>query len=61
MMPTGEDVSLSGMVGVMVLAGHCDAFPIAAYDEVMADAGNGFANVGTYAKSQYLGLYRNGK
>ena len=26
-MPTGEDVSLTGMVGVMVLAGHCNALP----------------------------------
>lgn len=26
-MPTGDDVSLTGMVGVMVLAGHCDALP----------------------------------
>ena len=38
-MPTGEDVSLTGMVGVMVLAGHRVAFPTATYDEVMADAG----------------------
>ena len=55
MMPTGEDVSLSGMVGVMVLAGHCDAFPIATYDEVMADAGNGFANVGTMQRASIWG------
>jgi len=50
-MPTGEDVSLTGMIGVMVLAGHCDAFPTATYDEVMADAGNGFANVGTMQRA----------
>ena len=56
MMPTGEDVSLSGMVGVMVLAGHCDAFPIATYDEVMADAGNGFANVGTMQRASIWGF-----
>ena len=56
MMPTGEDVSLSGMVGVMVLAGHCNAFPIATYDEVMADAGNGFANVGTMQRASIWGF-----
>ena len=50
-MPTGEDVSLTGMIGVMVLAGHCDAFPTATYDEVMADAANGFANVGTMQRA----------
>ena len=55
-MPTGEDVSLSGMVGVMVLAGHCDAFPTATYDEVMADAGNNFANVGTMQRASIWGF-----
>ena len=55
-MPTGDDVSLSGMVGVMVLAGHCDAFPTATYDEVMADAGNGFANVGTMQRASIWGF-----
>ncbi|MAR47247.1 MAG: hypothetical protein CMA41_05530 [Euryarchaeota archaeon] len=53
---TGDDVSLSGMVGVMVLAGHCDAFPTATYDEVMADAGNGFANVGTMQRASIWGF-----
>ncbi len=53
---TGEDVSLSGMVGVMVLAGHCNAFPTATYDEVMADAGNGFANVGTMQRAGIWGF-----
>ena len=55
-MPTGEDVSLSGMVGVMVLAGHCNAFPTATYGEVMADAGNGFANVGTMQRASIWGF-----
>ena len=54
--PNGDDVSLTGMVGVMVLAGHCNAFPTATYDEVMADAGNNFVNVWNYAESPYLGL-----
>ena len=27
MMPTGEDISLTGMLGVLVLAGHCDSYP----------------------------------
>ena len=51
MMPTGEDVSLTGMIGVMVLAGHCSAFPTASYGEIMADAANGFANVGTMQRA----------
>ncbi len=54
-MPTGEDVSLSGMVGVMVLSGHCNAFPTATYDQVMADAGAGFANVGTMQRASIWG------
>ena len=56
MMPTGEDVSLTGMIGVMVLAGHCNAFPTATYDEVMADAGNGFANIGTMQRASIWGF-----
>ena len=56
MMPTGEDVSLTGMVGVMVHAGHCDAFPTATYDEVMADAANGFANIGTMQRASIWGF-----
>ena len=54
-MPTGEDVSLSGMVGVMVLSGHCNAFPTATYDQVMDDAGAGFANVGTMQRASIWG------
>ena len=53
---TGDDVSLSGTVGVMVLAGHCDAYPTATYDEVMADAANGFANVGTMQRASIWGF-----
>mgnify|MGYP001999072813 FL=1 len=56
MMPTGEDVSLTGMVGVMVLSGHCNAFPTATYDEVMADAANGFENVGTMQRASIWGF-----
>ena len=56
MMPTGEDVSLTGMIGVMVLAGHCNAFPSATYDEVMADAANGFVNVGTMQRANIWGF-----
>ena len=55
-MPTGEDVSLTGMVGVMVLSGHCNAFQTATYDEVMADAANGFANVGTMQRASIWGF-----
>ena len=55
-MPTGEDVSLTGMIGVMVLAGHCNAFPTATYDEVMADAANGFVNVGTMQRASIWGF-----
>ena len=50
-MPTGEDVSLTGMVGVMVLAGHCSAFPTASYGEIMADVANGFENIGTMQRA----------
>ena len=39
----------------MVFAGHCSAFPTATYDEVMADAGNGFANVGTMQRASIWG------
>ena len=54
--PNGDDVSLTGMVGVMVLAGHCNAFPTATYDEVMADAGNNFVNVGTMQRALIWGF-----
>jgi len=51
MMPTGEDASLTSMQGVLLLAGHCDAYPTATYAEVMADAANGFANIGTMQRA----------
>ena len=52
---TGEDASLTSMNGVLLLAGHCDAFPTASYDEIMADAANGFANVGTMQRASCSG------
>ena len=53
---TGEDASLTSMNGVLLLAGHCDAFPTASYAEVMADAANGFANVGTMQRATVWGF-----
>jgi len=55
MMPTGEDASLTSMQGVLILAGHCNAFATATYGEVMADAANGFANVGTMQRASIWG------
>ena len=37
--PTGEDISLTGMLGVLVLAGHCDSFPTENMSAMMAAAG----------------------
>ncbi|MDC3316837.1 CD36 family protein [Candidatus Poseidoniaceae archaeon] len=54
-MPTGEDASLTSMQGVLILAGHCNAFATATYGEVMADAANGFANVGTMQRASIWG------
>ena len=53
---TGEDASLTSMNGVLLLAGHCDAFPTASYDDIMADAANGFANVGTMQRASVWGF-----
>ena len=53
---TGEDASLTSMNGVLLLAGHCDAFPTASYGEIMADAANGFANVGTMQRATVWGF-----
>ena len=39
-MPTGEDASLTSMQGVLILAGHCDAYPTGDYSTVAADALN---------------------
>ena len=52
-MPTGENAALSTMLGVLLYAGHCDAYPTATYAEVMADAANGFANVGTMQRATF--------
>jgi hypothetical protein len=54
-MPTGEDASLTSMQGVLILSGHCNAFATATYGEVMADAANGFANVGTMQRASIWG------
>ena len=54
-MPTGEDASLTSMQGVLILAGHCNSFATATYAEVMADAANGFANVGTMQRASIWG------
>jgi len=51
MMPTGENVSLTSSLGVLAFAGHCDSYATANYSEVMADAANGFANVGTMQRA----------
>ncbi len=56
MMPTGEDASLTSMLGVLLLAGHCNAFATSTYDEVMADAGNGFVNVPTMQRAGIWGF-----
>ena len=50
-MPSGENAALSTMLGVLLYAGHCNAYPTATYAEVMADAANGFANVGTMQRA----------
>jgi hypothetical protein len=55
MMPTGEDVSLTSTLGVLAFSGHCDAYATATYTEVMADAANGFANVGTMQRASIWG------
>ena len=41
MMPTGEDISLTGMLGVLVLAGHCDSYPTENMSSLMAAVGGG--------------------
>ena len=51
MMPTGESAALTGGLGVLLLAGHCSSFATADYAEIMADAANGFANVGTMQRA----------
>ncbi|MDA0925954.1 MAG: hypothetical protein O3C36_04860, partial [archaeon] len=41
MMPTGEDIALTGMLGVLVLAGHCDSYPTENMSTLMAAVGGG--------------------
>jgi hypothetical protein len=50
-MPTGESAALTRMQGILLLAGHCNAYSTASYSEIMADAANGFANVGTMQRA----------
>jgi hypothetical protein len=54
--PGGEDISLTGSLGPTLLAGHCDSYATANYTTVMADAANGFANVGTMQRANLWGF-----
>ena len=55
MMPTGDSAALTGQLGVLLLAGHCSAYATADYAGIMADAANGFANVGTMQRATIWG------
>jgi len=55
MMPTGESAALTGQLGVLLLAGHCSAHATADYATIMADAANGFANIGTMQRATIWG------
>ena len=55
MMPTGDSAALTGGLGVLLLAGHCSAYATADYAGIMADAANGFANVGTMQRATIWG------
>jgi len=55
MMPTGESAALTGELGVLLFAGHCSAYATADYAGIMADAANGFANVGTMQRATIWG------
>ena len=55
MMPTGESAALTGELGVLLFAGHCSAYATADYAGIMADAANGFANVGTMQRALIWG------
>jgi hypothetical protein len=55
MMPTGESAALTSQLGVLLLAGHCNAYATADYAGIMADAANGFANVGTMQRAAIWG------
>ena len=54
-MPTGESAALTGGLGVLLLAGHCSSYATADYAGIMADAANGFANVGTMQRATIWG------
>ena len=53
---TGEDVSLDWNGWCLFLAGHCDAFPTATYDEVWLMQTILLSQCWSYAKSRNLGL-----
>ncbi|RZD46080.1 MAG: hypothetical protein CXT68_07465 [Methanobacteriota archaeon] len=55
MMPTGESAALTRELGVLLFAGHCSAYATADYAGIMADAANGFANVGTMQRATIWG------
>jgi len=55
MMPTGDSAALTGGLGVLLLAGHCSAYATADYATIMADAANGFANIGTMQRATIWG------
>ena len=59
-MPTGESAALTRQLGVLLFAGHCSAYATADYDGIMADAANGFANVGTMQRAtiwDYMAMF----
>ena len=49
--PGGEDISLTTPLGTTMMAGHCGSYPTATSSEIMADAANGFANIGTMQRA----------
>ena len=56
MMPTGEDASLTNMQGVMILAGHCNAYATGNYSVVSADLANSPAfTTGTMQRASIWG------
>jgi len=55
MMPTGDSAALTGGLGVLLMAGHCSAYPTADSATIMADAANGFANIGTMQRATIWG------
>jgi len=55
MMPTGDSAALTTGLGVLLMAGHCKAHPTADSATIMADAANGFANIGTMQRATIWG------